>query len=57
MTEHAVIHAKARTRLCASTCAAQRLPLADDVAKLEDLRSGDVISEEEFQRAKAKALA
>jgi uncharacterized membrane protein YcjF (UPF0283 family) len=30
---------------------------ADDIAKLEDLRSRDVISEEEFQRAKAKTLA
>jgi hypothetical protein len=29
---------------------------ADDVAKLEDLRNRDVISEEELQRAKAKAL-
>jgi len=29
----------------------------DDVAKLEDLRNRDVITEEEFQRAKAKALA
>jgi hypothetical protein len=29
----------------------------DDIAKLEDLRNRDVISEEEFQRAKAKALA
>jgi uncharacterized membrane protein YcjF (UPF0283 family) len=29
----------------------------DDIAKLEDLRNRDVITEEEFQRAKAKALA
>lgn len=30
---------------------------ADDIAKLEDLRSRGVISDEEFQKAKAKALA
>jgi hypothetical protein len=30
---------------------------ADDITKLEDLRTRGVLSEEEFQRAKAKALA
>ena len=30
---------------------------ADDIAKLDDLKNRGVISEEEFQKAKAKALA
>jgi hypothetical protein len=30
---------------------------ADDIAKLEDLKNRGVLSDEEFQKAKAKALS
>ena len=36
---------------------AQPITVADELAKLADLRDKGVISEEEFQQAKAKALA
>ena|SRR5437764_10252915 len=56
MTEHAVSHAKAQDAAFRDYVRSAASTAGDDVAKLEDLRDRGVISEEEFQRAKAKAL-
>jgi hypothetical protein len=57
MTEHAVSHARAQDAAFREYVRTAASTPADDIAKLEDLRSRGVISEEEFQRAKDKALA
>ena len=60
MQEHAV---KAATdqqeamRTYVQSVAASSTSSADEIARLADLRSKGVLSEEEFQQAKAKALA
>ena len=57
MTEHAVSHAKEQDAAFRTYVRSAAVTPADDIAKLEDLRSRGVISDEEFERAKAKALA
>jgi uncharacterized protein (UPF0333 family) len=57
MSEHAAQYAQqqdAAVRQYVRTAASSP---ADDLAKLEDLRSRGVINDEEFERAKAKALS
>jgi len=56
MTEHAVSHAKAQDAAFRDYVRSAASTAGDDVAKLGELRDRGVISEEEFQRAKAKAL-
>jgi hypothetical protein len=57
MTEHAVSQANAQDVAFREYVRSARLPPADDGAKPKDLRNRGTISEEECQRAKAKALA
>jgi hypothetical protein len=57
MTEHAVSQAKDQDIAFRQYVRSAATTPADDIAKLEDLRNRGVISDEEFQRAKAKALA
>jgi len=57
MQEHAVSHARQQDAAFRSYVRSAAVTPADDVAKLEDLHTRGVISDEEFQRAKAKALA
>ena len=57
MQEHAVSHARQQDAIFRSYVRSAAATPADDIAKLEDLRNRGVISDEEFQRAKAKALA
>jgi hypothetical protein len=57
MTEHAVSDAKAQDAAFREYVRTAASTPADDIAKLEDLRNRGVITEEEFQRAKTKALA
>ncbi len=57
MQEHAVSQAKAQDAAMREYVRSAAATPADDVAKLEDLRSRGVISDEEFQHAKDKALA
>jgi Short C-terminal domain/Phospholipase_D-nuclease N-terminal len=57
MHEHAVSHARDQDAAFRSYVRTAAATPADDIAKLEDLKNRGVISEEEFQRAKAKALA
>jgi hypothetical protein len=56
MQEHAVSHAKAQDAAFRDYVRTAATSPADDIAKLEDLRSRGVLSDEEFQRAKEKAL-
>ncbi len=57
MGEHAVQDAKAQDEAFRAYVRDAASSPADDLAKLEDLRSRGVISNEEFERAKTKALA
>ena len=60
MQEHALESAKAQDqamRQYVQSVAPGGGSSADEIAKLADLRAQGVISEEEFQAAKAKALA
>jgi hypothetical protein len=57
MHERAVSDAKAQDSAFRDYVRSAASSPADDIAKLEDLKNRGVISEEEFQRAKAKALA
>ncbi len=56
MTEHAVSHAQEQDAAFRSYVRTAAASPADDIAKLEDLKNRGVLSEEEFQRAKEKAL-
>jgi uncharacterized membrane protein YcjF (UPF0283 family) len=57
MSEHAVRHAEAQDAAFRTYVRSAAVSPADDIAKLEDLRSRGVLSDEEFERAKTKALA
>ena len=57
MHEHAVSQAQAQDAAFRSYVRTAATTPADDIAKLEDLKNRGVITEEEFQSAKAKALA
>ncbi len=57
MQEHAVSHAKAQDQAMRDYIRTAASTPADDIAKLEDLRNRGVISSEEFERAKSKALS
>jgi Short C-terminal domain/Phospholipase_D-nuclease N-terminal len=57
MHERAVSDAKAQDSAFRDYVRSAASSPADDIAKLEDLHNRGVISDEEFQRAKAKALA
>ncbi len=57
MQEHAVSHAREQDAALRSYVRGAAATPADDLAKLDDLRSRGVISDEEFERAKTKALA
>jgi uncharacterized membrane protein YcjF (UPF0283 family) len=56
MHEHAADAAKAQDDAFRQYVRSASSTPADDIAKLQDLRSRGVITEEEFQSAKAKAL-
>jgi uncharacterized membrane protein YcjF (UPF0283 family) len=56
MQEHAVRHAEAQDQAFRTYVRDAAASPADDIAKLEDLRSRGVLSDEEFQKAKEKAL-
>ena len=57
MSEHALDQAQEQDAMFRSYVRSAASSPADDIAKLDDLRSRGVISDEEFERAKAKALA
>jgi len=57
MSEHAVRHAREQDAAFRQYVRSASGTPADDLEKLEDLRNRGVISEEEFQRAKQKALS
>jgi uncharacterized membrane protein YcjF (UPF0283 family) len=57
MNEHAVKDASAQDAAFRSYVRSASASPADDLSKLEDLRNRGVLSDEEFQRAKQKALA
>jgi hypothetical protein len=57
MSDHAVRHAREQDAAFRQYVRSAAGTPADDVEKLEDLRNRGVISEEEFQRAKQKALS
>jgi len=61
MAEHAAEEAQARDEAARAyiqnTVASSSTSSADELAKLADLKAKGVISDEEFQAAKAKALA
>jgi hypothetical protein len=57
MTEHAVTQAQEQDAAFRQYVRSTTSSPVDDIAKLDDLRSRGVISDEEFERAKAKALA
>jgi Short C-terminal domain/Phospholipase_D-nuclease N-terminal len=57
MQEHTISHAQAQDAAFRQYVRNAASNPVDDVAKLEDLRNRGVLSEEEFQRAKTKALA
>ena len=57
MQEHAHADAQAQDAAMRQYVRAAASSPADDVTKLEDLRNRGVISEEEFESAKKKALA
>jgi len=56
MSEHAVRHAREQDAAFRQYVRSASSTPADDLEKLEDLKNRGVISEEEFQRAKQKAL-
>jgi purine-cytosine permease-like protein len=56
MSEHAVAQAQAQEAAFRDYVRSAATSPADDIAKLEDLKSRGVLSDEEFERAKAKAL-
>jgi hypothetical protein len=57
MQEHAVTQAQEQDAALRQYIRSAASSPVDDIAKLDDLRSRGVISDEEFERAKAKALA
>ncbi len=57
MHEHTVTQAQEQDAAFRSYVRNAAASPADDIARLEDLRNRGVLSEEEFQRAKTKALA
>lgn len=57
MHEHAASQAREQDAAFRSYVRSAAATPADDIARLDDLRSRGVISDEEFERAKAKALA
>lgn len=56
MHEHAVTQTQAQDAAFRQYVRTAAASPADDIAKLEDLKNRGVISEDEFERAKAKAL-
>ncbi|HZE06754.1 MAG TPA: SHOCT domain-containing protein [Solirubrobacteraceae bacterium] len=56
MSEHAVTQAREQDAAFRNYVRSAAASPADDLAKLEDLHSRGVLSDEEFQRAKEKAL-
>jgi uncharacterized membrane protein YcjF (UPF0283 family) len=56
MSEHAVRHAQEQDAAFRSYVRSAASSPADDISRLEDLRSRGVLTDEEFARAKAKAL-
>ena len=57
MQEHAVSHARQQDAAFRQYVRDAASSPADDIARLEDLKNRGVITEEEFNRAKEKALA
>jgi uncharacterized membrane protein YcjF (UPF0283 family) len=57
MQDHAVKDAQAQDAAFRSYVRDAAASPADDIAKLEDLKNRGVLSEEEFQKAKEKALS
>jgi hypothetical protein len=57
MSEHAVRHARQQDAAFREYVRDAASTPADDLAKLEDFKNRGVITEEEFQRAKQKALS
>lgn len=57
MSEHAVSDAEAEETAVRRYVRNAAASPADDIAKLEDLKNRGVITDEEFERAKVKALA
>jgi hypothetical protein len=57
MSEHAVRHARQQDAAFREYVRDAASTPADDLAKLEDLKNRGVITDEEFQRAKQKALS
>ena len=56
MTEHAVTQAQEQDAAFRNYVRSAAASPADDLSKLEDLHSRGVLSDEEFERAKSKAL-
>lgn len=56
MREHTVRHAREHDAAFRQYVRSAASSPADDIAKLEDLRNRGLLSEQEFQSAKAKAL-
>ena len=56
MSEHAVKYAREQDEAFRDYVRSAASSPADDIAKLEDLKNRGVLSDEEFQRAKQKAL-
>ena len=57
MSEHAVRQAQDQDQAFRSYVRSAASSPADDISKLEDLKNRGVLSDEEFQRAKEKALS
>jgi hypothetical protein len=57
MSEHAADQARAQDQAFRQYVRTAASSPADDIAKLEDLKNRGVLSEEEFQRAKAQTLS
>jgi hypothetical protein len=57
MQDHAVRHAEQQDQAFRSYVRTAASSPADDISKLEDLKNRGVLSDEEFQRAKEKALS
>jgi len=57
MQDHAVRHAEQQDAAFRTYVRSAASSPADDIAKLEDLKNRGVLSDEEFQKAKEKALA
>ena len=57
MSAHAVSDARSQDAAFRQYVRSAAASPADDIAKLDDLRNRGVLSEEEFERAKTKALA